>query len=105
MGQLPLLAVAVAVRAIAGCLSMKTLGLPEVNIACPFTDGWADPASSPIVVGMVDERVSAFSIPTFTRTENPAAWAFIAMFGYGMGTVAGPTGVLQTSGKPRFCPA
>jgi hypothetical protein len=66
---------------IAGSLSMNTVGLPIVYVACPMTVGCATPALSPLVIGMVEPMLSAFIIDTLTVSENISACAFIAMLG------------------------
>src|ERR1700759_2304429 len=104
-GSFMLLCVVGLVRSIAGKPLIITLGLPATKVDGPMIVGCATPAWSPVVSGMIDARLSAGIIVRSTFGENDAAIAFIATFGYGTGTTAGPAGVRQTSGKPRFIPA
>ena len=60
---------------------MFTSGLPIVYAPAPLIVGFAEPASSPDVIGIFDPRLSALTMLIFTVGENPTACAFIARFG------------------------
>ena len=58
----------------------------------------------PKVMGMIDPWLSAGMQLSRMVGQKGEAMAFIAMFGYGMGTGEGTAGVRQTSGNPMFIP-
>src|SRR4051794_34105142 len=82
-----------------GSMATKTTGLPIVNLAHPLWVQWTVPLSSPVVIGIIDARLSAGIIPTSTLGTKPTAIACAAKLGYGIGTLGG---VRHTSGMPKF---
>src|ERR1700733_11493105 len=71
----------------------------------PDTTPPSAPASSPMLIGSCEPWMSAGMLQTSTFVVVETAVGHWPSLGYGNGTTAGPTCVLQTSGKPKHCPS
>src|SRR5579859_2568006 len=106
--QFVLFCIDMLVSRVAGMPFSRTVNAPVMCRAGPITHPDATPVATPalspfdrgIVVDMLWAGAHSKRIVYAAGTPIGA----IAMFGYGMGTTAGPAGVRQTSGNPMSMP-